>query len=460
MPEHRFNRCRRGFGAAIVGACLAVASILAGPAEAQWYTHEWYTGTGLRPTETCPPWILFETANVEVPDYNPVRLRLSTSSSGEVMMYSQEGAGVPFQSEGSTHIQFRMRYVSGSTSDTTRRVASVLFQTGDPTPRGNILWIGLDEIFLWSADAVIGARAFVDTDNAYHTYRINWSMDTDSIRVYRDNVATPVLTGVAISRPAWTSYPRIVWGHQFFGAQGESRWQLFSHNASWWPGGTDYDYAPDSCDNCQFLDNTTQDDIDRDGLGNACDTYDTLQFTLQSPVDMVVTDPSLDSIGKVFNFILDGSTYTDNTDTNGDGDPDDIVTIPRPLSGQYLVRIFPEPNADPNDTYTLTIRINGNQLITPEGHEDAKVSSLPAVFVWNAAGTLAGDANADGNFTAADIIYMVNHIFKGGPGPVVPGHGDVNCDNVTTSSDVIRLVNFIFKSSIPPCSRTANYDSQ
>lgn len=443
-----------------LAASLAVVLNVPASSRAQYYTHEWYTGTGLRPTETCPPWTLFETADVEVPDYNPVRLRLSTSSSGEVMMYSQVEPDIVFNNDGNSYILFRMRYVSGSTTDSTRRLASVLFQTGGATPNGNILWIGQDEIFLWSADATIGDRAFVDTDDSYHTYLIDWDAYFGPIAVYRDNAPTPVLTGTSFNRPQWTSYERIVWGHQFFGAQGESRWQLFSHSARVWPGGSDYDYAPDSCDNCPSVDNTAQDDIDRDGLGNACDSYDTLQFTLQSPVDMVVTDPSQDSIGKTFNWILDGSTYTDNTDTNGDGDPDDIVTIPRPLAGQYLVRIFPEPGADPNDTYTLTIRINGNQLITPDGHEDAAVSSLPAVFVWNAAGTLAGDVNADGNFTASDIIYLVNHVFKGQTGPVVPGHGDVNCDNVTTSADIIRLVNFVFKSSTPPCSRTASYDSQ
>jgi hypothetical protein len=248
-----------------------------------------------------------------------------------------------------------------------------------------------------------------------------------------------------------------VWGHQFFGAQGETRWQHFYHSANGPNGGGDEDYAPDSCDNCPGWGNPTQDDIDRDGVGNACDDNDTLRFSLHSPVDMVVTDPSADSIGKAFNVIGDNSTYTDNTDVNGDGDPDDIVTIPFPLAGPYLVRIFPEPGADPNDHYTLTIRINGNQQIVPDDHQDASVSSLPAVFVWNSAGTLCGDMNADGKFTASDIIFLVNYVFKGGAGPVVPGHSDTNCDGVTTSADIIRMVGFVFKGSTPPCSRTASY---
>jgi len=42
---------------------------------------------------------------------------------------------------------------------------------------------------------------------------------------------------------------------------------------------------------------------------------------------------------------------------------------------------------------------------------------------------------------------------------VVPGHGDANCDNVTTSADIIRMVNFVFKGSTPPCSRAADFGS-
>ena len=54
--------------------------------------------------------------------------------------------------------------------------------------------------------------------------------------------------------------------------------------------------------------------------------------------------------------------------------------------------------------------------------------------------------------TAADIIYMVNFVFKGGPAPnPVPAAGDVNCDSNTTAADVIYLVNLVFKSGPAPC---------
>jgi len=63
-----------------------------------------------------------------------------------------------------------------------------------------------------------------------------------------------------------------------------------------------------------------------------------------------------------------------------------------------------------------------------------------------------GDANADAIHTSADIIYMVNYVFKSGTAPApCPAVADVNCDASVTSADVISMVNFVFKSADSPC---------
>jgi hypothetical protein len=65
---------------------------------------------------------------------------------------------------------------------------------------------------------------------------------------------------------------------------------------------------------------------------------------------------------------------------------------------------------------------------------------------------LTGDVNVNGVRTSADVIYMVNYVFKGGPPPLpVAGAGDVNCDGSVTSADIIYLVNHVFKSGPAPC---------
>ena len=65
---------------------------------------------------------------------------------------------------------------------------------------------------------------------------------------------------------------------------------------------------------------------------------------------------------------------------------------------------------------------------------------------------ITGDVNLSKTITSADIISLVNYVFKGGPAPLpCAASGDVNCSGTITSADIIGLVNFVFKSSAPPC---------
>jgi hypothetical protein len=65
---------------------------------------------------------------------------------------------------------------------------------------------------------------------------------------------------------------------------------------------------------------------------------------------------------------------------------------------------------------------------------------------------VAGDQVMDLGVTAADVIWLVNYIFKGGPPPMpCQAAGDVTCDGSVTSADIIHLVNYTFKSGALPC---------
>jgi hypothetical protein len=98
--------------------------------------------------------------------------------------------------------------------------------------------------------------------------------------------------------------------------------------------------------------------------------------------------------------------------------------------------------------YTLTISHKGALTAT---QYFSLISSEPLNdFVCPV--TLPGDANEDGTTTSADLIYLVNYIFKSGfvPSPC-EAVADANCTGSVDSADLIFLVNFFFKSGPAPC---------
>jgi hypothetical protein len=63
-----------------------------------------------------------------------------------------------------------------------------------------------------------------------------------------------------------------------------------------------------------------------------------------------------------------------------------------------------------------------------------------------------GDVDSSGTITSADVIKLVNHVFKSGPPPEPCWvAGDVNCSNTLTSADIVILVGFVFKGGASPC---------
>jgi hypothetical protein len=71
--------------------------------------------------------------------------------------------------------------------------------------------------------------------------------------------------------------------------------------------------------------------------------------------------------------------------------------------------------------------------------------SLFSIVTW-----IRGDANGDGVINSADVVYLINYLFKGGPAPEPLEAGDVNCDGIINSADVVYLINYLFKGGPPP----------
>jgi hypothetical protein len=61
-----------------------------------------------------------------------------------------------------------------------------------------------------------------------------------------------------------------------------------------------------------------------------------------------------------------------------------------------------------------------------------------------------GDVNGDGIINSADVVFLINYLFKHGPAPVPLSEGDLNCDGIINSADVVFLINYLFKHGPPP----------
>jgi hypothetical protein len=61
-----------------------------------------------------------------------------------------------------------------------------------------------------------------------------------------------------------------------------------------------------------------------------------------------------------------------------------------------------------------------------------------------------GDANGDGTITMADVLHMLNYLFKQGPPPVSFVAGDANCDDDLGILDPLYLLNYLYREGPPP----------
>jgi len=89
---------------------------------------------------------------------------------------------------------------------------------------------------------------------------------------------------------------------------------------------------------------------------------------------------------------------------------------------------------------------NGLAVYDPFGLSIFQVSMPPCC-------AKAGDANYDLSTNLADVVYIINYIFKAGPPLLCPATGDVTGDCEVNISDAVILVNYIFRGgAAPTCS--------
>jgi len=73
------------------------------------------------------------------------------------------------------------------------------------------------------------------------------------------------------------------------------------------------------------------------------------------------------------------------------------------------------------------------------------------VFDFEMFAYISGDANGDQVVDLADVVYLINYLYKSGPAPSPLVAGDANCDGEVNLADVIYLINYLYKEGTEPC---------
>ena len=153
---------------------------------------------------------------------------------------------------------------------------------------------------------------------------------------------------------------------------------------------------------------------------------------LISPLDQAdVCSPDVD-FAFVWSYVGDGLLYALEYDTDP-GFP--APTVVEDLADtSWLVGLG-------RGTYYWRVK-SGNECGAESPYQDPPFSFY--VFA-------SGDATNDGVVDVADVVRIVNYLYKAGEEPDPVGSGDASCDEIVDLADIVWLITYLYKSGPAPC---------
>ncbi len=183
----------------------------------------WSAFTHKTPDQSCPPWIAQQFNGAPAPVLTGDNtLTITTNDYAQNAYYAILDPNIP---TGDLTIEFGLQVISGD-SWSSEAPAAVQFSRGDGWH--NFLFIGVDQIFLWTSEGVPDLPVYVDTDSRPHFYKIVVYAN-GLIQVYRDG--WHIISYLMIYHPAYTTR-LITFGEFCDHANGISKWSYFRYNYS------------------------------------------------------------------------------------------------------------------------------------------------------------------------------------------------------------------------------------
>ena len=83
-------------------------------------------------------------------------------------------------------------------------------------------------------------------------------------------------------------------------------------------------------------------------------------------------------------------------------------------------------------------RILGQKILPGRATQHTRIGYLP------------GDPTWDGIIDIADVLFLINYLYRSGEAPDPPEAGDVTCDGTVNVDDVIFLINYLYRGGPAP----------
>ncbi len=132
--------------------------------------------------------------------------------------------------------------------------------------------------------------------------------------------------------------------------------------------------------------------------------------------------------------------------------PSTTNTQPELSAGDGLIlKLYFTPSGSPGASSPISFNAYSSYTPTFQGSLSSYVvpSSPGSVSVTSC--TLRGDSNGDLTVDIADLIYMVDYSFNGGPDPILIEASDVDCSGSVDISDLVYMADFMFSGGPAPC---------